>query len=158
MGPVVDIACGRGRHALAAARGGIRCLGVDRNGEHLAELRATARGEGLPVWGLRADLELGLRPPLRRNAFGAVLVFRYLHRPLLPHLAALLRPGGLLLYETFTTRQRTLGYGPRRDEFLLQEGELSGLFPSLRVVTHWEGRREGERPSWVGALAAVRPG
>ena len=153
----MDIACGRGRHAIAAARAGIRCLGVDRNPEHLANLRAAAHAERLGVGAVRADLESAPRLPLRRDAFGAVLVFRYLHRPLLPELVALLRPGGLLLYETFTLRQRELGYGPRREEFLLQEGELPTLFPSLQVLAHWEGRREGERPSWVSALAAIRP-
>ena len=159
LGPVVDIACGRGRHTLAALRDGLPCLGVDRNAAHLHELRAAAREEGLGAPRLlRADLENAPHAPLHRERFGAVLVFRYLHRPLIPELVALLRPGGLLLYETFTLRQRELGYGPRRDEFLLQEGELPGLFPSLRVLSHWEGLREGERPAWLSALAAVRPG
>ena len=159
LGPLVDIACGRGRHTLAALRDGLACVGVDRNAAHLESLRAAAHEEGLASPQLlRADLESAPHPPLRKERFGAVLVFRYLHRPLIPALVALLRPGGLLLYETFTLRQRELGYGPRRDEFLLREGELPGLFPSLRVLSHWEGRREGERPAWVSALAAVRPG
>jgi len=136
---------------------GLHCVGVDRNARHLAELQTRAREEQRPVATVRADLEAAPHPPLRHDAFGAVLVFRYLHRALMPELAALLRPGGLLLYETFTLRQRTLGYGPSREEFLLRDGELPGLFPSLEVISHWEGRREGERPSFVAALAAVRP-
>ena len=153
----MDIACGRGLHAIEAARAGLRCVGVDRNAEHLADLQAMARAEQLDVPVIRADLEDAPSPPLRRGVFGAVLVFRYLHRPLFPELAALLRPGGLLLYETFTLRQREFAHGPSRQEFLLREGELPTLVPSLEVLSWWEGCREGEHPNWVSALAARRP-
>jgi hypothetical protein len=72
-------------------------------------------------------------------------------------LAAALAPGGLLLYETFTVHQRELGYGPSRDEFLLQPGELPGLFPALEVSHHWEGRIESPREAHVAQLVARRP-
>jgi SAM-dependent methyltransferase len=157
LGPVVDLACGRGRHALAAAREGLGVVAVDRNAESLAELAASARAEGLVLDIVRADLETGSPIPLAPAGCGAILVFRYLHRPIMGELAAALAPGGLLLYETFTVHQRELGYGPSRDEFLLQPGELPGLFPALEVSHHWEGRIESPREAHVAQLVARRP-
>jgi SAM-dependent methyltransferase len=157
LGPVVDLACGRGRHALAAAREGLPVVAIDRNAESLAELRATARAEGLDVDIVRADLETGGPIPLAPGRCGAILVFRYLHRPIAGELVAALAPGGLLLYETFTIHQRELGYGPRRDAFLLQPGELPRLFPELEVSHHWEGRIQAPREAHVAQLVARRP-
>lgn len=156
--PVVDLACGRGRHAVAAAQWGLATVGVDRNAESLAELAARAARASLPLLGVRADLESNAAPPLRPGGCGAVLVFRYLHRPLAPAIADLLRPGGLLLYETFTRQQRTLGWGPSRDAFLLAEGELPNLFPSLEIVSYEEGLVAGEPPEATARLVARRPG
>jgi len=142
-GPVLDLACGRGRHALAAARAGLRCVALDRNAGFLAELAAEARRQALPVEALRCDLETGLAPPLREACFGAVLVFRYLHRPLAPWIEGLLAPGGLLLYETFTN-----------PAFLLEPGELPRLFPKLETLAFEEGVYDGAA---CARLAARRP-
>jgi len=156
--PVVDLACGRGRNALALARAGVAVLGLDRSAEHLDALCRAARAESLPVRALRADLETAPHPPLARGRLGALLVCRYLHRPLAPVLAKLLRPGGWLLYETFTLDQRELGYGPRNPDFLLEPGELPRIFAELEVVEHWEGLDEsGERPAALARLVARRP-
>ena len=154
FGAVVELACGRGRIALAVAQAGTPVIGIDRNAEFLSELRDRARAGALPVTPLRADLESGHGLPLAPGRCGALLVFRYLHRPLAAAIAEALAPGGLLLYETFTLHQRDLGYGPSNPEFLLRDGELPGLFPSLEVFAHWEGRSAGERPAAVARLAA----
>ncbi len=156
-GPVLDVACGRGRHALAAATLGARVVGLDRNADALRALAGAARARGLPVAPLRWDLETGHALPLAPGRFAAVLVFRYLHRPLADALAAALRPGGLLLYETFTIHQRDLPQGPSNPAFLLEPGELPRLFPGLRVEAHWEGRTPGPRPAALARLAARRP-
>jgi len=156
-GAVVDLACGRGRHALALARAGIPVVGLDRDGAALVALRAAARSLPAPVHPLRADLEGAPAPPLRPGCCGALLVFRYLHRPLAPALARLLAPGGLLLYETFTIHQRSLGQGPRNPDFLLEPGELAQLFPELELLHSWEGTLPGPRPAAVARLAARRP-
>jgi tellurite methyltransferase len=157
LGPVLDLACGRGRHALAAARAGIPLLGIDRNAEFLRELVARARSEYLPLCGVRADLEAGTGIPVRAGTCGAVLVFRFLFRPLAAQIAAALAPGGLLLYETFTTRQRDLGHGPSNPAFLLRPGELPGLFAGLEVLAHWEGIVEEDKVWAVARLLARRP-
>ena len=158
LGPILDVACGRGRHALVVGRHGLPALGIDRNPEFLAQLRERARAERLPVRTVRADLECGHELPLAPGAFGAVLVFRYLYRPLAPALVEALRPGGLLLYETFTIHQRELGQPPTNHDFLLRDGELPILFEALLPIEHWQGVTSGERPAALARFAARRGG
>jgi SAM-dependent methyltransferase len=154
---VVDLACGRGRHALAAAELGARALGIDRDASALAQLRDAARPRGLQVLGVRADLEAGLGIPVKPASCGAILVFRFLFRPLAPAICQALAPGGLLLYETFTAEQRALGRGPRNPAFLLAPGELPTLFQELQVLHHWEGLTSGDKPEALARLVAQRP-
>jgi len=156
-GPVVELACGRGRIACAVAERGIPVVGIDRSSELLAELRERARLRRIPVAAVRADLETGAGLPLPPGRCGALLVFRYLHRPLAAEIAEALAPGGLLLYETFTIHQKELGYGPGNPAFLLREGELPTLFAGLDLLASWEGVTEGERPAAIARLAARRP-
>ena len=158
LGPVVDRACGRGRHALATAREGLAVVGLDRNPAFLLDLQRTAAAHDLAVQLVRSDLETEHGTPIRAGSCGAILVFRFLFRPLAAEIESLLAPGGLLLYETFTIHQRELGYGPGNETFLLKPGELPQLFPGLRIEHHWEGVTEGPRPWAVARLAATRPG
>ncbi|HKA14959.1 MAG TPA: methyltransferase domain-containing protein [Myxococcota bacterium] len=157
LGPVVDLACGRGRNALAIAAQGIPVLGVDRNTEFLLELCRAAHAQSLAICAVRADLEGAPAPPLAEGRCGALVVCRYLHRPLAPVLEALLAPGGWLLYETFTIHQRDLGYGPENPAFLLDPGELPALFSGLAVAHHWEGVTDEARPAAMAQLAAQKP-
>jgi tellurite methyltransferase len=157
LGPVVDLACGRGRNALAIAARGIAVLGIDRNAEFLGELSRAAAQRGLSVRAARADLEAAPNPPLAEGRCGALVVCCYLHRPLAPALESLLAPGGWLLYETFTIHQRELGYGPENPAFLLQPGELPALFPRLAIAHYWEGTSDEPRPAAVARLAARKP-
>jgi SAM-dependent methyltransferase len=156
-GPVLDLACGSGRHALAVAGWGLPVVAMDRSRDALAELTARARAGSLPVLGVRTDLETPLGIPVRAGTCGAILVFRFLFRPLAAAIAEALAPGGLLLYETFTIHQRDLGEGPRNPAFLLRDGELPELFASLEIVSHWEGLTPGPVPQALARLAARRP-
>lgn len=156
LGPVLDLACGRGRHSLAAAALGLEVLALDRSREALGILSAAAPPDAR-IECREADLETGAPPALPRGGFGAVLVFRYLHRPLTPWIASLLAPGGLLLYETFTVAQRTLGWGPKRDAFLLEPDELPRLFPGLEIEHHAEGPNDDDPPAMTARLRARKP-
>ncbi len=153
-GPVVDLACGRGRHALAAAELGARVLGLDRNPALLRELRVEARSRRLPLLTVRTDLETPHAIPVRSGSCGAILVFCFLFRPLALPICEALAPGGLLLYETFTIHQRGLGQKPTNTAFLLQEGELPELFGELQILSYWEGLTEGPRPQAMARLVA----
>ncbi|MGI9590989.1 MAG: class I SAM-dependent methyltransferase [Myxococcota bacterium] len=157
-GPVLDLGCGRGRNALAAASWGIPVFGFDRDAAFLNELQRSARRARLPVQGVRCDLEAGYGIPVAAGTCAAILVFRFLYRPLAPAIEEALAPGGLLLYETFTREQRTLGYGPSREAFLLSPGELPTLFPNLVPEHSWEGiEPAGPRPEAVARLTAHKP-
>jgi SAM-dependent methyltransferase len=77
--------------------------------------------------------------PLPSSYFDLICVFRFLDRTLCSRLVAALRPGGTLIYETFTTAQRNFVGGPRSDALLLQAGELPTLFPTLTQLEYNEG-------------------
>jgi SAM-dependent methyltransferase len=153
-GPVLDLACGRGRNALPAASWGARVVGFDRNPEFLAELCRGARRRALPVQAVRSDLETPHGIPVRAASCAAILVFRFLFRPLAPAIVEALAPGGLLLYETFTLHQRQLAHGPVNPAFLLHDGELAEAFPALETLHYWEGVTPGPEPEAVARLAA----
>jgi SAM-dependent methyltransferase len=154
LGPVLDLACGRGRHSLAAARLGLRVLALDRDEAALRSLQQTAPPR---VHCVRTDLESGLGIPVAPGSCGAILVFRFLVRELAPAIVQVLHPGGLLLYETFTIHQRDLGQAPRNPAFLLEPDELPKLFSELRTVAYQELVSEGPRPAALARLVALRP-
>ena len=156
-GPLVDLACGRGRHSLAAAALGIPTLALDRNASFLRELGQSATSRGLTIERVRADLETRHGIPLRPGCCAAVLVFRFLHRPLCQAIETLLQPGGWLLYETFRTAQAELPGGPSNPDFLLQDGELPGLFPGLEIHSFEETTSKGPRPEASARLLARKP-
>jgi len=157
LGPVLDLASGSGRNALALAAAGVRVVGLDRNRERLAALARAAHTRGLRVATVRADLECGHGIPLASASCGAVLVFRYLHRPLAGELARVLRPGGLLLYETFTVHHKEVAQHPRNPAFLLEPGELIRLFPGLEVLRAEEALVQAPAPEAVARLVARKP-
>jgi len=101
-----------------------------------------------------ADLENGLWP-LPGRTFAGVVVTNYLWRPLLPTILSSVAPGGVLIYETFTAGNETVGK-PSRPDFLLQPGELLRNCKGLRVVAYEDGFLD-EPARFVQRIAAVRP-
>ena len=151
-GRVLDVACGRGRHALWLAARGFDVHAVDRSAESIAALRHEATRPGIRLAVELMDLETG-RPSLPACAYDAIVVVHYLHRPLVPFLIAALRPGGVLVYETFTVAQARRGK-PTNPDFLLEPGELLRLIAPLEVVDAREGEFEGRD---VASVVARRP-
>lgn len=136
---VLDLACGRGRHALALAAAGAQVTAVDRDAQALHQLARHAREAGLSasVHPRQAELEAPDAPwPLAGEAFDAVVVTNYLWRPRQALVRALVAPGGLLLHETFAQGQETVGR-PTNPDFLLRPGELlEGLRDGWRVLAY----------------------
>ena len=140
-GPVLGLACGNGENGIFLAQRGFQVTCCDISPESLvqAERLAAANNARVEIW--QVDLEIGGRNPLPDDAYGAILVFRYLHRPLLECIKKALKNGGLLVYETFTVEQPKFGR-PRNSDFLLNPGELMQRFGDWEVIHYFEGIRE----------------
>jgi len=156
-GPALDLACGRGRHARLLIAGGAAVVGIDRDVASLRELRGAVAPEA-PLLVVQADLERGDSIPAADAAFDRVLVFRYLHRPLAAEIERVLRPGGWLIYETFTVAQAELDHGPSRPEFLLRPGELPLLFHGLHPEHFEEIFTPAPHREALARLVARKPG
>src|SRR4051812_40895368 len=74
---VVDLACGEGRHSLAAAELDAQVLGIDRDPVTLALARGRAAAAGLKVQGVGVKLEGGWAAG---GGFFGVLVFYFFYR------------------------------------------------------------------------------
>jgi SAM-dependent methyltransferase len=148
---VLDVACGRGRHTRFLAAQGWDVLAIDRDADALAALEASTAGLPGAVTTACVDLEAA-HVALGTRHFGGVLVFNYLHRPLIPALVAAVAPDGVLVYETFTIRQAERGK-PTNPAFLLHPGELRRLVAPLEVVAERDGDFEG---AWRASILARR--
>jgi SAM-dependent methyltransferase len=146
-GPVLDVACGGGRHARLFAQRGMQVVAVDRENQVLSR----------EIQFVKADLEKGNPWPFAGQRFAAIVVTNYLHRPLFPHLAAALEEGGVLIYETFMIGNEKFGR-PSNPEFLLRPGELLEAFAELDVAGFEQGRVERPKPAMIQRLCALRGG
>lgn len=139
---VLDLACGGGRHARWLAANGFNVLAADRDRQALDALDGLA---GLST--LCTDLEQG-EWPWSGAVFDAAVVTRYLFRPRLDRLAELLKPGGLLIYETFMDGNARFGK-PSNPDFLLRPHELLDWVRGWGSVLAFE---QGEIASPVSAM------
>ncbi len=147
--PVLDLACGSGRHARWFAGMGHDVVGVDRDPDALASLAGIRR-----VRTVRADIEVGPWP-FAPAAFAGVIVTNYLHRPLFPLLRMALAPAGVLIYETFAIGNERYGR-PSNLEFLLRPGELLCAAQGLRVLAYEDCYIERPKPALVQRVCAIR--
>lgn len=152
-GQVLDLACGSGRHARLLAGLGHQVEAVDRNTEALAQLAGVAN-----ITTHCADLEGGPWPYYGRG-FDAIVVSRYLWRPLFPQIFGCLDEGGVLIYETFMEGQQLYGK-PENPAYLLRPGELLELVRNRYTVIAFEQGEvagdERERPQVIQRLCARR--
>jgi tellurite methyltransferase len=134
-GRALDVAMGRGRHALLLAAAGFRTFGVDNKYDAIAEAVARGRERQLTLRAWCADLTMS---PLPADLFELIVVTRYLQRDLIPALTNAIVPGGFVLYETFTELQKGRPRGPQSPDHLLRLGELRSLFADLDEIFYEE--------------------
>jgi SAM-dependent methyltransferase len=143
-GPVLDLACGGGRHARLFAERGLEVLALDREPQSIAGVKF-----------VQADLEDGRPWPFKGQRFAAIVVTNYLHRPLLPEIESAVAEGGLLIYETFMQGNERYGR-PSNPAFLLRPGELLEAFRRLTPISFEQGRVERPKPAVIQRLCALR--
>ena len=131
-GRVLDVAAGRGRHALHLLSHGMQVEAIDRDALALTALKEAA-GErhlsGLTTRVLDLEEKPDHPPSLGQECYDAIVVFFYLHRPLW--------------------------------EFCLAQNELLRLTAPLRVLHYDEGEHDGGHgsgPCYTARLVAQKAG
>ena len=160
----LDLACGSGRNGLFLLENGIPVIFADCNKESLEQARTKlaekptekVMGKTLKAEFWAVDLELGNTNPLAGKLFDGVLVFNYLHRPLFPYITQCIKPGGIVVYQTFTIDQQQFGR-PKNLDYLLTKNELLEHFLGWETLYYFEGiRRKPQRA--IASLIARKPG
>ena len=145
----LDIACGSGRDMVFLAQQGWNMHGIDYQPEALRRSQRIAANNDVSIQCFQQDLEniagindktticeLALKQ-LHYNGlprqFDLISVCRYLHRPLMPFISALLKPGGIIIYQTFMQGCEKIS-SPKNPNFLLASGELVDSFNGFTVL------------------------
>jgi SAM-dependent methyltransferase len=150
-GPVLDLACGAGRHSRFFLRRGDRVTAVDQTLEGIQDIRGHPNLESFEI-----DLEDGRTFPFQGRSFGALIVTNYLYRPILRDLVSVVSEGGILIYETFARGNERFP-GPSNPDFLLKPGELlEAVRGELRVVAFEDRVVCDPSPAAIQRIAAVR--
>lgn len=133
-GRALELACGLGHNAIWLAQQGWQVDAVDVSLVGLNLAREFAERHRIDVNWIAADLDTYVP---ESEAYDLAVVFRFLDRIRVPPLMeAALRPGGLLVYETFTqSHTHRLDSHMRNPAFALAPGELPQLFSALTVQT-----------------------
>ncbi|GJL61119.1 MAG: hypothetical protein NPIRA03_39760 [Nitrospirales bacterium] len=161
QGTVLDVATGRGRHAIYLASKGFSVHGIDRDTGALNELQQQAQAAGLSSITTECiDLEVNPQQPpdLGTALYDVILGFFYLYRPLFPQLVNALKPGGVIMYETFLLDNHIHRQHPRRKEFCLENNELLMLLQGLRILHYDEGDHESfSTRTFTARILAQKP-
>lgn len=135
----IDLACGAGRDSVFMAASGWEMTAVDHLASALTRVKCLAENNSCEVKMIEFDLEkIGLEknksalPEEWLGHYDLVIVSRYLHRPLLNDLDALLKPGGFVVYQTFLQGCEKFG-SPKNPRYLLKHGELASIFASYKI-------------------------
>ncbi|MEJ2640746.1 MAG: class I SAM-dependent methyltransferase, partial [Desulfosarcinaceae bacterium] len=142
-GTALDIACGNGRNSVFLCRKGFNVDAVDLSKVATDHLR----GRRPQLNAICADLDTWEIPPER---YDLIINIRFLDRRLFPAILAGLKPGGVVIFESY------LAEGP--DAYRLKYNELLRAFASLRVV-YYEERKTAHAGKFdqIASLVAVKP-
>jgi tellurite methyltransferase len=136
-GRVLDVAMGSGRNAVYLALNGFDVEGVDISSTSINNALNLAGEYGVSIKCEVADLEADYS--IEKNAYDVIICFRYLQRSLIPQIKDGLRPGGMVVYETFLVDQAELFGKPNNPDFLLKHNELLDMFRDFRCLRYHEG-------------------
>lgn len=128
---ILDLGCGGGREAVYAALQGHRVMAIEHKPQVLQRAQQLAQRYGVAM-DFRACnlLNQGCFPTDR---FDVIMGFRFLERALFPKIQQQLKPGGWVLWQTFSQGVEAFD-SPKNPRFILKTGELAKIFSDFCVV------------------------
>lgn len=141
-GRALDIACGNGRNSLFLAQQGFTVDAVDIS--TVATGHLANRDFNIHV--LCQDLDHWTIPP---QQYELIVNIRFLDRRLFPMIIDGLKPGGVLVFQSFVDEQR--------ETYCLRPNELLQWFRALRIVYYREEKAaESEKFDQLVSMVAVK--
>lgn len=149
-GAALDIAGGAGRNAVWLAERGWRVKLIDISDVALRMARekfevmkkassAKPKNSSVRKASIRTEIvDLNSISHLGTEEYDLLVVFYFLRRELFPAISRALKPGGTLIYRTYTIDRMKVPGGPSDPKYLLQPNELLHAFPGLRVLHYRE--------------------
>jgi rhodanese-related sulfurtransferase len=157
-GLALDVAMGNGRNAIYLATRGFDVDGVDVDPDVVARARATARRFHAPIRAIIGNVEDGTHI-IPIEAYDVILVFNFLHRPLFRDIKDGLKPGGVVVFQTFLEEQVKFG-PPSNPAHLLKPGELAQTFADFEILRAHEridAAVPGGPPCALAGIVAKKP-
>ncbi len=152
-GKALDLAMGAGRNAVYLAKEGLDVEGIEIASDAVGKAMALASSEEVKISTLVADLENDFI--LQPSYYDLVICFYYLHRPLISEIKKALKPGGVVVYETYICDQAQWGQ-PKNPDHLLKHNELLNMFCDYRILRYREGVIEPRKA--IASIIARKPG
>lgn len=140
-GIALDLACGLGGNSLLLAQRGLDVLSWDVSPVAIAKLQQLASQQALKI---RTEVRDVIRFPPEKQSVNVLLVSHFLVRDMAGDLAAALKPGGLLFYQTFC-QDKVSEVGPKNLDYLLADNELLRMFAGLKIRVYREESLLGQR-------------
>ena len=134
-GKALDYASGLSGNGVFLAQQGLDVTAWDLSGIAVDKINTYSKKNKLSLFAQEIDLEKNSQE--LQGEFDVVVVSFFLHRESLPVLYNLLKPSGLLFYQTFCGKQVN-GLGPSRSSFRLRKGELLEMFSNMRLLSYRE--------------------
>jgi rhodanese-related sulfurtransferase len=155
IGLALDVAMGEGRNSIYLATRGFDVDGVDADPRSVERARAAARKLGAPIRAILGNVEDGTYI-IPIETYHLIVVFNYLYRPVFKDIKEGVKPGGGVIYQTFTVDQPRYGR-PTNPDYLLRPGELKEVFADWEVLRYREligpSRRDGKVRAIAGIIA-----
>jgi len=132
QGLALDAAAGVANNGTYLARRGLHVIALDISEEGLRLARQRALAECLPLDAAVYDLAYVWLPA---NTFVLIVNFHFLQRATFAAFRKALKPGGLLIFETFLRMQA----GSTSPDYYLKPGELLWAFSGFEIIHSREG-------------------
>ena len=148
----IDLGCGGGRDAVFLAKQGWQVTAIDNEARVIKRAKQLAARAGSSVKFRCCDLK---KPGcLIDQTYDLVMVMRFLNRDLFEPIKQMLKPGGWVVFQTFSEGAQAFG-SPKNPNFILKPNELGQVFADFKIITDRIENLPDGRP--VSSFIAQKP-
>lgn len=149
---VLDIGCGGGRDAIFMAKNRMNVIAIDHEQKVLKRSKALANLSGANVKFKCCDIKK--QDCLPDKQFDVITVVRFLNRESYDYIINQLKPGGVVLFQTFVEGVEAFG-SPKNPNFILRKGELAEVFRDFDIIVDRMETLSDGRP--IASFIAQKP-